>query len=211
MDKEEIVKGRLLAVNAEILGTSYIFINIYAPNVGAERIALFEKLNQKLLNLAAYDVFIVIGGDWNCTLNFTVDRNGEEPHPKSANVQQLLSRYDLYDVWREQHLNVRQYTRLKSAQGRVCAARLDRFYVPKNERHKIVRSDILPVGFTDHHLTIVEIFIKKRSKSSFYWKFNTKLLEDHLFVVKFVNFWQKWKLEKINFETLSLWWEVGKV
>ena len=103
----------------------HIFINIYTPNVGAERIALFEKLNQELLNLAASDVCIVIGGDWNCALNFTVDRNGEEPHPKSANVlMQLLSRYDLYDVWREQHLNVRQYTWLKSAHGRVCAARL---------------------------------------------------------------------------------------
>ena len=73
------------------------------------------------------------------------------------------------------------------------------FYVPKNERHKIVRSDILPVGFTDHHLTIVEIFIKKRSKSSFYWKFNTKLLEDHLFVVKFVNFLAKVEAGKNTF------------
>ena len=151
--KEEIVQGRLLAVNAEILGISYVSY------------VLFEKLNQKLLNLVASDVFIVIGGDWNCTLNFTVDRNGEEPHPSSANVlTQLLSRYGLYDVWREQHPNVRQYTWLKCAQGRVSAARLDRFYVPKNERHKIVRSDILPVGFTDHHLTIVEIFIREIQK-----------------------------------------------
>ena len=66
-------------------------------------------------------------------------------------------------------------------------------------RHKIVRSDILPVGFTDHHLTIVEIFIKERSKSRFYWKFNTNLLEDHLFVVKFANFWQKLEAGIIKF------------
>ena len=91
--------------------------------MGAERIVLFEKLNQKLLHLVASDVFVVIGGDWNCTLNFTVDRNGEEPHPKSVNVlMQLLSRYGLYDVWREQHPNVRQYTWIKCAQGRVSGS-----------------------------------------------------------------------------------------
>ena len=73
-----------------------------------------------------------------------MDRNGKEVHSESAAVL-----FDLCDVWREQHPTVRQCTWVKSTQDTVCAARL----VPKNERHKISRSDIFPVGFTDHLLT----------------------------------------------------------
>lgn len=44
----EIERGRILAVQATINGLAVVFINIYAPNTGAERIQLFKKLHEFL-------------------------------------------------------------------------------------------------------------------------------------------------------------------
>ncbi len=81
--KTEIEPGRLVAVRAEISNLSFLFVNIYAPNSGTDRLQLFVKLEQFLKQQQDGD-FIILGGDWNCTLDFTRDRNGEEPHIQSA-------------------------------------------------------------------------------------------------------------------------------
>ncbi len=47
-------------------------------------------------------MFIVAGGDWNCTLDFTLDRNGEEPNAQSAtSLAEVIQKLNLSDVWRE--------------------------------------------------------------------------------------------------------------
>lgn len=123
----EIEKGRALALQVEIMGLSFVFINIYAPNNGADRIRFFRKVNESLKDFDKGTI-LVLGGDWNCTLDFTVDRNGEEPCPPSASVlRNIIRDYDLIDVWREHHPMTRQYTWVKVASDHVSSARLDRF------------------------------------------------------------------------------------
>lgn len=39
---EEVIKGRLLNVRAEYENVKIVFINIYAPVVGAERLVFFD-------------------------------------------------------------------------------------------------------------------------------------------------------------------------
>lgn len=82
LSKNEDVPGRLLVVRAEIRIFFFLFVNIYAPNSGADRVQFFTKLGNILKQQQDGDV-IVLGGDWNCTLDFTQDRNGEEPHSQS--------------------------------------------------------------------------------------------------------------------------------
>lgn len=43
-----------------------------------------------------------------------------------------------------------------------------------------------------------------------YWHFNVKLLQDAAFCENFVCFWDDWKKEKVSFENLKQWWDVGK-
>ena len=137
--------------------------------------------------------------------------NGEEPHPKSAEVlSHLLSEGGLCDVWREQHPTVRQYTWVKCTESRVSAARLDRLYTSESVRNKVLKSEIQPVGFTDHHLVTFTLSLKDRTRTQTYWKLNVKLLEDVDFCVRFETFWELWRGEKENYDCLSLWWEVGK-
>lgn len=41
----EVQKGRAVAVHALVLGQPFVFVNIYAPNTGAERVAFFKTVH----------------------------------------------------------------------------------------------------------------------------------------------------------------------
>ncbi len=127
LTKNEVEPGRFLMVKAEISHFKFLFVNIYAPNVGAERSLLFKKF-ENLVKEENEDVFIVVGGDWNCTLDFTLDRNGEEPNAQSAtSLAGVIQKLNLSDVWREHNPFIKQYTWVKVCNERISAARLDRF------------------------------------------------------------------------------------
>ncbi len=64
-----------------------------------------------------------------CTVDYSLDRNHEEPHFGSADVfKSLINRHNLVDLWRDVYPHVKQYTWLKINSNKVSAARLDRFY-----------------------------------------------------------------------------------
>lgn len=88
--------------------------------------------------------------------------------------------------------------------------RLDRFYASKNNSNRVLKANIFPNGFTDHHLCMIEMSVKKSQPSSYYWHFNLKLLHDSNFCDKFGLFWSKWQEQKSDYEDLVQWWEVGK-
>ena len=204
----DLVKGRGQMVKANIEGSIYCFINIYAPNIGTERVDFFNNI-KKALELNDFD-YLILGGDWNCTVDFNNDRLSEEPHLQSSrNLKSLLVQFDLIDAWRIKFPNERQYTWVKIVDGRVSAARLDRFYLSQGLRSKLTDSVIRPVGFSDHHLITVTIFLKQEVNRS-QWHFNNKLLQDETFCGNFKILWQKWKEKQLSFESLNKWWEVGK-
>ena len=71
---------------------------------------------------------VVMGGVWNCTLDSTLDRTGEDLHPQSAVVLGgVVRQCGMVDTWRESNRLVRQYTWVKVSGTRISAARLDRF------------------------------------------------------------------------------------
>ena len=104
LSSTEVVKGRLLIVKAEIEGSVFCFANIYAPNRGTERVGFFALLESEVGNYQ-HDHFI-FGGDFNCTLDFTIDRTSEEPHPQSSqSLSGVIAHLDLLDTWRVKHPN----------------------------------------------------------------------------------------------------------
>jgi len=188
-----------------------LFVNIYAPNVGADRLTFFARL-ENILKEEKDDVFIVVGGDWNCTLDFTLDRNREEPHAVSAAcLAGVVKKLSLFDVWREHNPLTKQYTWVRVCNENISAARLDRFYLSYNIRNRVVNVNIIPNAISDHKFITVTVAMEKNTYKSCYWHFNIKLLEDKQFCETFKMFWETWKTEKSNFESIVQWWEVGKV
>lgn len=85
MKSLEVEQGRVLTVNLKIKKVGYIFVNVYAPNHGPDRLRMPEKLNDGLKQHDS-NLVVIMGGNRNCNLDFTVERNGDEPHPQSANT-----------------------------------------------------------------------------------------------------------------------------
>lgn len=210
LSKKEIEPGRLLAVRADINGLFFVFVNIYAPNIGSDRINIFNKLKIFLKQQQVNDL-IILGGDWNCTLDPSLDRNGEEPNFQSPTVlANIVKISNFTDSWRENNPMVKQYTWVKVNEGRISAARLDRLYLSNNMKNRVVHTAIIPTYFTDHKLITVDCTLISRRNKRSYWHFNVKLLQDKFFCESFKHFWETWKSEKCRYENIILWWEIGK-
>jgi len=207
---DELEKGRLLLIKAKIKDMCFVFVNIYAPNIGKDRIKLFEMLKDTLVSLSQEDV-LILGGDFNCTPDFVIDRIGEEPHPPSVKVlKAITSQFGLVDVWREKNKNVRQYSWLKVAVDRVSAARLDRFYLHNSLCNRVIGAYITPCIISDHQLISMNVVLSETKPQFFYWRFDIKLLQDVNFYENFKMFWNCWVEEKNDYENLLQWWEIGK-
>lgn len=210
LSETEIERGRILMVKAKVENQIFVFINIYAPNKGADKIIMFRKLGE-FLKSYTLDGMLIIGGDWNCSLNFLVDRNNEEPHPVSAAVlKSFIVQNDLVDVWRDRNKEVKHFTWTKVSQGRISVARLDRFYVKCAENNRIMGCDIFPCCLSDHNLITVNIVLSQAKFKSPYWKFNAALLKEREFIERFEMFWKEWVSKKKDFDNLIQWWEIGK-
>ena len=178
-------------------------MNIYAPNNGADRVELFLKMYQLLQSFDSEEI-LVVGGDWNCTLDFTLDRNGSEPHPKSAkSLAGVIKQLNLTDVWRDKNPSVKQYSWVKAGVGGVYSARLDRFYISKLAGNRVLYTNICPSALSDHNLITTGIILSMQKQRSPYWHFNVKLLQDESFCENFCIFWGNWRELKEEYSNLT--------
>lgn len=208
---KQLVPGRLLALQAKFEKFNFVFLNVYAPVKGAERVLFFRDVDLFLQSCGSED-YLFLGGDFNCTENYVLDRNHLEPHNASSYaLRELLQTHSLCDVWREMHGNDRQYTWAHTRENVISLARLDRFYCFRHHLNIVKSCVISPVGFTDHCLVLCEVFIANVKVKSAYWHFNVSLLDDMNFIDVFPSFWENFKLQKSCFKNLRQWWDCGKV
>ena len=76
LSTNEVINGRLLHAHVRVNGDPIHFINMYAPNNGNERLQVFLKLKQLLNDLN--DDPVILGGDFNCTIEPKIDRTSQQ-------------------------------------------------------------------------------------------------------------------------------------
>ena len=211
LEVEHFIEGRLLLVKAGYDAFTAVFINVYAPTIGAERKVFLDKLSD-VLNGCATEDFLFLGGDFNCTENEVLDRNHAEPHPASQHaLRQLVSAYGLVDVWRRMHADCRQYTWSHLRESRISSARLDSFYCFKHHFNIYKSCTIVPAVFTDHSLVLCNVIMRNIKPKSAYWHFNSVLTFDKKFREVLVYFWEDFRQRKGDFSSLRQWWDHGKI
>lgn len=151
LSSTEVVKGRMLIIRAEVKSSVFCFVNMYAPNSGRDRVSFFALLEGELSKHQQDQ--LIVARDFNCTLDFTVDRTGEEPHPQSSQcLNRIITQHNLKDSWRMKNSQSSQ-----TSNSRVTAARLDRIYISSSVSSRLMHSNISPVGFTDHHFISIDL------------------------------------------------------
>ena len=78
----------------------------------------------------------IVGGDWNCVPDVTLDVKSKDPlsYPNvgATLLASEMSDLGLYDIRREQLESAHEFTR-QSDSSNMCTTRLDRWYVPTGE------------------------------------------------------------------------------
>ena len=208
LNVNNVVPGRLLHIHAEVDDFPVHLINVYAPSNGFERLEFFKVLKHYLNSLNNDP--LVVGGDFNCTLCPENDRaDSPEPHSLSSNfLSNILQRFKLVDTWRQCNTLAKQFTWSRNE----SKSRIDTFYISKSIVSRIKSSSIEPhFNFSDHCLVTLCLSFKSIGNRNPVWCFNSSLLQDEVFCEIVNNYWLTWRNEKSRFNTIQLWWDIGKL
>ena len=127
---------------------------------------------------------VIMGGDWNCLLNPTLDaRNYSNNNLRPRTRATLLSRMsdlNLVDVFRKLYPEKKAYSWRKF--NSTKQGRLDYFLISQDLVSDIKRSSISPGYRTDHSLVTISLRKKEFKRDRPFWKFNNSLLKDKAYV-----------------------------
>ena len=203
-------QGRLIRAQFTLANNLFQICNVYAPNSSVDGAQFFESL-YPVIDSA---VPCILCGDFNTVVDPIQDRRGCNPWSKwaynwSGTLTNLMSTFDLRDVWRLHHPTTTAFTwnRANLAQ----ASRLDMFWISTFFLPFVLSVDIFPFFRSDHSYVYLKLSLPSTiHRGPGVWKFNVTHLKDPAFVLLVEEFWRFWKTEKPFFFSLSAWWDAGK-
>ena len=100
---EKDSEGRLILFECEIDENPLVIVNVYAPTKDQTDLQIqFMKLLKDYLEKYS-DKNLIIGGDFNICLNYSLDKRGgkKENTSKCTNsIKSIVEEYNLSDIWR---------------------------------------------------------------------------------------------------------------
>lgn len=159
--------GRVLRLDATLVGTPVSLVNVYAPAAHDERLPFYRDVLPGLLPPPAQA--LLLGGDLNCIIS-VADAWYESGSPPATNtrlagataLEALSSSWGLADLWQRRHPSVRG-TGVVTHFSRVHAsgARLDRILANQSllSLAPLDSCDILPAAgvHTDHQPVLLQL------------------------------------------------------
>lgn len=156
---------------------------------------------------------ILLGGDFNCVTNVTLDKcEGNDLYGNlgGENLINICDAYQLVDTFRKLYSQTLEYTWTNYLKSIFC--RLDRFYISESLFNCVLSVEHEPISpiVSDHSLIRLDLTIGDDNTNSGpgYWKCNVEILLDVDFQSDFKMLWNS--LEQI-LEQDSIWWEHCKV
>ena len=204
------IEGRVAVLDATFDQQDFRFISVYAPTNGSERIEFFNNFDGYLVTRRK----LIVGGDFNCLLDLKQDKCGGNPNlgdTGSPQLRQLLTRFQLVDIWRKQHPHERQYTWHNKTNTIMC--RLDKFYISASfvTDKNNVNAAIEPYPFSDHDTVRLEITTDQLfNVGPGVWKLNVSRIKDLKTRRVITDFWTRWRAKKSDFNNVGEWWDEGK-
>lgn len=122
-------------------------MNVYAPN--KDDPALIKTIFNFMLQRSSG--ILLLRGDFNCVMSQTLDRQPSPVAPLSRMSMMLKGQSiesGLIDVWRHKLPNQRDFT--YHSCRHLSYSRIDYFFTPKSEIHRVTNIEILPITLSDH-------------------------------------------------------------
>lgn len=206
-----ISPGYISALTFKVENKAYVIVNAYIPNEQNLAKDKIRELNTYLTSIPK-ETIIILGGDFNCTLQPWLDRStGVEHHfPAASKLENLIRTFDLKDAYRVKNPNTQIFSKYtKDVNGAIRhASRIDQIYISIHALENLNDFSYIPVVFSDHfsmHLAFNLTYNKTA-----YWIFNNNLLRSPSFNRQIKELWLDWKTRKVLFPSIGDWWEIGK-
>ena len=177
-------EGRILIIDLERHGTIYTIGNMYAPTRNFERDQqnVFNEFTHHLSHMK--NEHTIIGGDFNLYMNPRLDKLDNMPeHHDNRNYREDIISYlevnNLVDAWRTANPDIKFFTWHRGNKR----SRLDYFFCSDHLLNFIENVSILPGVQSDHSL--LKLTLKSGNdqiKWRGFWKFNSCLLHDNVYV-----------------------------
>ena len=156
-----------------------LLVNIYAPNEDSPDFFL-QIINQ--IQIQKCDLKIV-GGDLNVHLQPERDTKGYKNLSTSAAagiINEFMEEHSWLDIWRQLFPDSRQFT--WSSRRPLKMSQLDYFLIPSFMIGYVDTCKIKPGVLSDHSIVELYLTFEDNLKGRGYWKLNTSLLTDKLYV-----------------------------
>jgi len=154
---------------------------------------------------------VIIGGDFNVILDADLDGTGGKPQVKESckQIDNLCSSFDLIDIWRIRNPDVKRFTwRQKNP---IVQRRLDFWLITSSFQEEVENVDIIPAIRTDHSAISMHINgIEEIRRGPSFWKFNSSLLEDEVYIKLVTDKYSDWLEEGKDLQDPRVLWDFIK-
>ena len=173
------IAGNYIFATVRMMDKEFVIVSLYGPN--RDNPEFYAELEERISEVRFEN--LIIGGDWNLVLDFTLDYYNYK-HFNNAKAQEqvenLMINLDLLDIWREIHPEMRRYTWRRNTP--LQQSRLDFFLISDLLSTYVTEADIKPGYRTDHSMITLTLTLGKlETRNKLLWKFNNSLLKDKLF------------------------------
>ena len=98
-------QGRYVVMEADVQGSDFLLVNVYAPNKVEEQCLFFDNLNNVIENF-------VVDKEKKIAIDSDLDCSGGSPFKKDSvkNIQEIFLDYDLVDIWRIRNPETKRFT-----------------------------------------------------------------------------------------------------
>ena len=106
-------EGRYIVLEAEVQGANFLLVTLYVPDKVQGRRRFIEKLTSTINDVIKdNEPKLVVGGDFNVTLESDLDSSGGNPPQKASvkSIQDLCLDFDLVNIWRIRNPTARHFT-----------------------------------------------------------------------------------------------------
>ena len=170
----EIVSGRIQALELVINEKELTIINLYGPNNDNDN--LFKTLIEYMQE--NNEKTFIIGGDFNTVLNESLDKKNGRAHSHKLcrrKINDMIDSFNLIDIWRDMHPMEKEYTWHSSHKPPIFC-RLDYFLISDNLRNSTVSCNHNISYKSDHSPVSLNIDLLNLTRGPGYFKLNNSLL-----------------------------------
>ena len=199
--------GRYVYVDISLNDFDIRIISVYAPNNEKERKSFFQDIYPIFLSKKE----IILGGDFNCVSDLTLDKKGGNINRGNIGWEQLfciLKDFNLIDPFRKKYPCIKEFTWF----SQTACCRLDRFYISNVLFDNDIEISHDLYSLSDHHLVYMKLSPFNHQKvGQSYWKFNRSLLDNPDYI-DFMTMFLKNNVSVFpSDESLLEWWDNLKV